>query len=123
MPTINGPITGRLGLYYEYEFLSTDPDGNDIWYIVDWDNGNIEEYGPYHSGETATESHYWEKSDSFIIKAKTKDVFGNESDWGTFEISMPRSKENDQFVFINFINRLIEKFPLLAMVLQKLKRF
>lgn len=123
IPTINGPIKGRLGLYYEYEFLSTDPDGNDIWYIVDWDDGNIEEYGPYHSGEEASEIHYWDYSDSFTIKAKTKDVFGNESDWETFDITMPKSKENDRFVFINFINRIIEKFPLFAMFLQKLKMF
>jgi len=123
IPTINGPNSGRIGLHYEYKFLSTDPNGNDIWYIVDWDDGNIEEFGPYHSGEEASEIHYWAKSDSFTIKAKTKDVFGNESDWETFDITMPRSKENDRFVFINFINRLIVKFPLLAMFLQKLERF
>ena len=31
-----GPATGGVGIDYEYTFIATDPDGDDIYYKIDW---------------------------------------------------------------------------------------
>ena len=118
IPTIYGPLSGHVNLNYEYTFQSTDPEENDIWYIVDWGDGEIEELGPFSSGEETSIYHYWEKKGSYTIKVKTKDVFDDESDWETLDITMPKDKAKDDIRLINFLSRILDNFPLLAKLLQ-----
>jgi len=59
-PSISGPIKGEYGISYDYNFLSSDPDGTPIWYYVDWgDNSNTGWFGPYASGTEVIQSHFW----------------------------------------------------------------
>jgi len=44
-----------------------------------------------------------------MIKAKAEDIYGLESDWGTLEVTMPKSK-TIHFNF-NLLSRLFERFP------------
>jgi len=61
-PTINGPPSGRARVKYEYMFVTTDPNGDDVYYYIDWgDNINSEWIGPYHSGEEITMNHTWSR--------------------------------------------------------------
>jgi len=91
-PTIDGPTSGNAGTDYNYSFLSTDP--------IDWDDGEIEEWiGPFSSGTEINANHTWTTKGDYIIKAKARDAYGAESDWGTLEISMPKNKAiNMQFL-------------------------
>jgi hypothetical protein len=94
-PIITGPNSGKPGISYTYTFVSTNPEGNDILeYIIDWGDNTEKEIitGPFASGEQITSSHTWTKQGTFEIKAKVKDIYGAESDWGDFNVNIPRSR-------------------------------
>jgi len=77
--------------------ISYDPNNDDIYLWVDWGDGIDEGWlGPYESGAEIILNHTWEAKGRYIIKAKSKDINGEESDWGTLSISMPRAKSIDK---------------------------
>lgn len=116
-PVIDGPSTAKKGKNYDYGFTSTDPDGDDIsQYIINWgdDTGVDIIFGPFSSGEEAIANHTWDKKGTYIIKAKAKDLFGDESDWSEFEVVIPRNKAVDKLIY----HWLFERFPILCKFLQ-----
>ena len=109
-PMINGPSNGKARTKYEHTVNAIDQDNDYIYYSIDWDDGNIEEWiGPYNSGENVTLSHTWRRQGSYNIKVKATDTWGSQSDWTTISISMPKNKY--------LINR-----PILRFLLQLLAR-
>jgi hypothetical protein len=81
-PTIDGPITGAVGISYEFTVVSTDPDNDTIYYYIDWDDGTYADWiGPYTSGEIVTVYHSWDTADVYSITAKAKDEHELESEW------------------------------------------
>jgi len=115
-PTITGPTNGKVRVATAYNFTTTDPDDDDVYYFIDWgDNKNSGWIGPYTSGEQITESHSWLKKGNYTIKAKAKDPSGNESDWGTLSVTMPCSYN---IPLIQFWERLLERFPHAFPILQ-----
>ena len=103
IPDIDGETNGEAGESYEYTFVTTDPDESDIWYYIEWgDDTNTGWIGPYSSGEQITKSHTWSEEDAYIIRCKAKDVYDEESDWGTLEVTMPVNKAVDS-PFFDFI--------------------
>ena len=81
-PVITGPGGGAVGEDINYSFVSTDDNLDDIYYFIDWGDGNIEEWiGPYSSGEEITVSHMWSEIGEYEITAKAKDVRYYESEW------------------------------------------
>ena len=61
-------------------------------------------------------SHSWEKSDTYTIKVKAKDIYGMESEWSELQVTMPR----DKIIIGSLLQRLFELFPLLEVVLSKI---
>lgn len=94
IPTINGLTSGKKGEEYEYTFVSIiDPEDDNIFYYIDWGDGSFEDwFGPYEPGLDIRVKHTWNKKGTYTIKAKVKDTYGAESDWGTLEVSMPMKK-------------------------------
>ena len=89
-PTISGSLHGIAGIPYLYKFETTDLDGDNISYFVDWGDGNNSGWlGPYASGTQIQIRHKWTTQGSYTIKVKAKDPLGLESNWGTLPISMP----------------------------------
>ncbi len=94
-----------------------DPDGNDLYYYIDWGNGTTELVGPYGSGRTAKVKHIWNESGTYLIRVRSRDTFDEKSDWATLEVSMPKNRLKtyfDRFSYINpwilnIINQIIEK--------------
>ncbi|MCK4902845.1 MAG: PKD domain-containing protein, partial [Thermoplasmatales archaeon] len=114
IPDIDGTTSGKIGTLYTYIFKSTDPDEDDLYYYINWDDGNIEEWiGPYNSGEDAVVSHTWSEKGTYTIKAKVKDDYDMESDWGTLTVSMPRNRAYSNTLLL----RLLERFPILQKTL------
>jgi hypothetical protein len=114
-PEVTGPTQGRTGVTYEWTFVSTDPDGHDITYYVDWGDecGGAEWHGPYPSGEDIIIAHRYTFSNTFIINTMAMDEFGAESNWTYFEVTIPRGKIS----FNTIIMRLLERFPMLSYLL------
>jgi len=82
VPTIKGPTTGIIGKEYEYTVVTTDPDGDQISYYIDWgDSTNSSWFGPYGSGDEATAKNTWTSLGDYEIRAKAKDKYDRESNW------------------------------------------
>ena len=114
-PNITGPTSGTAGIKYDYNFETTDPDGNDVWYYIEWgDLTNTGWLGPYSSGEEITEKHTWSNRDTYTVRVKAKDVYDAESDWGTLEVTMPKNK------IINPFERFLENHPYMFPILRQL---
>jgi len=93
VPIITGETNGKSGQTYTYSFISTDPDGDDINYCIDWGCGDPEFcIGPFSSGTEQSDSHEWSEG-TYVIKVKAQDSNGAESEWGTLTISMPKTKD------------------------------
>ena len=117
-PTITGPANGKIKVAIAYNFTTTDPDSNDVSYYIDWgDETNSGWIGPYTSGDEITQSHTWTKKGDYTIKAKAKDSFGNESDWGELSVTMPYSYN---LPFMQLWERLFERFPYAFPILRHL---
>ena len=114
-PTIDGLTSGKAGTPYDYTFRAIDPDGTDIWYYIDWDDGQTEEWiGPYESGEEVIVSHTWEEQGTYTIQAKAKDPYDAEGPWGELEIEMPISYNS---LFLKFLEKFPRAFPLIRFIL------
>jgi len=103
-PTIDGPTSGKPGVEYDYKFISTDPDGDDVFFMVSWGccgpGQDFHTYGPFESGEEAIIKKVYGEEGTFSIQAYAKDMDDAESDIVTLEVIMPKGKvvivENDE---------------------------
>ena len=108
-PTIRGSIDGKVEKPYRYTVSSTDPNGDDVYYFIDWgDNTTSNWIGPYPSGEEITESHTWTVEGNYTIKAKAKDIYEWKSDWMTLTVTMPYSHNKS---IPHFLELLFQRFP------------
>jgi len=81
-PEISGPSEIDIGKDYDFKFVSGDPLGDDIYYLIDWGDGCIEEWiGPYPSNQEITVSHACFKKGNITIAAKAKNTIGCEGGW------------------------------------------
>jgi subtilisin family serine protease len=81
-PTMTGPTNGIVGEEYEYTFNATDLDGDSVKYFINWSDGDTEWTEYYPSDSDVKVKHTWSKSGIYTLKAKAKDIYGFESDWG-----------------------------------------
>ena len=116
-PIVDGPAHGKPGIDYNYTFVSTDQDGDDIWYHISWgDKEIIYIYGPYPSGEEITLSYNWSEKGTFVISCWARDIYDSISNVSTLKVTMPRDKSTS----ISPLLRFLERYPLLNLLLQKL---
>jgi hypothetical protein len=119
--TIDGPNRGNPDISYEFGFSCIDSYGDEIGeYIIRWGDDSDEEIiiGPFSSGEEVFANHSWDEKGSYTIQAKAKDVYGAEcSSWGSFVISIPRTRT----VLNLWYHWFLERFPLLERLLDIIK--
>jgi len=110
-PTIDGPDSGKWGKPYYFTFQSSDIEGSEIWYYIDWGDGTPTSWmGPYVSGYELSDAHTWGTQDSYVVRCKAKDVYGIQSDWAEHEITIPRTRASSYLWFL-------ERFPMLQRLL------
>ena len=115
-PLITGPTNGNLGILYEYEFNSIDPDGDDLYYIVHWGDSFVQKIGPCNSSEEILLKHCWYSINdpiyTYIIEAQARDIHDMSSEWAKLEVNMPKSYA------INM--SLLDNHPYLIPIIRKL---
>ena len=116
-PSISGPVSGMVNANKKYTVSSTDPEGNDIWFLIKWsEEETYQIYGPYKSGEEVTIGHYWQKIGSHTISVKAKDVFNDESELETFNIRIPKNKARDISGLLLY--KVINRFPFISILVK-----
>ncbi len=107
----NSPILGGISEGYtrkEYEFSieSNDSEGDEIYYLINWDDESSNEWiGPFESGEKVCVNQTWNKEGEYEIKAKARDITGEESDWSEVKtISIKDFDENNVKIIIKTIS-------------------
>jgi parallel beta-helix repeat protein len=116
-PIIVGPSNAKPGLEHNYTFIASDPNNDDLYYNIDWDDGTFEEwFGPYPSGVEVTYGHTWSEKGKYVIKARVKDTNELFSPWGTLDITISKNK----ILTNTFFQKLLERFPLLEQFLNLL---
>ena len=118
IPTIEGPVKGKAGVEQEYTISSVDPDGDDVYFWVQWYEGcpGISWDGPYQSGEEVVYKHTYEEKGNYQIRVQAKDVNDELSDWGTLDVSMPKAMQKSTYIYIRFL----ERFPFLSNIINKI---
>ena len=113
----SGSASGRPNIEYSYSSNTIDPQGDNIFYLFNWGDGNDSGWiGPFSSGETCEATYSWENQGNYGIKVKAKDIFGSESYWSDpLSVSMPKTKSINEFN--PWIFRLIQRFPILEFLL------
>ena len=67
---------------FEFSTSTTDPEGDQVYYMWDWGNDNYSDWlGPYTSGQTSLASHIWNELGDYEIRVKAKDNYNAESEW------------------------------------------
>ena len=117
-----GPTTGQYRACYTYNTTTTDPDGDEVYYLWDWGDGTQSKWlGPYASGTTTQATHTWTDKGSFEIKVKAKDTDGLESDWSDpLPIKMPMNSAS--LSLLSFF-MFFEWVPLVFHILQQLLEY
>ncbi|MBN1763583.1 MAG: S8 family serine peptidase [Methanomicrobia archaeon] len=73
----SGLTNGEIGNSYSYSTVTTDPDGDDVYYWFDWGDGtNSNWIGSYFSGTSGSASKEWSNPNIYSVKAKAKDAHG-----------------------------------------------
>jgi len=116
-PEIEGPNTGVPHTTYSYKVSAIDPQGDDVTFTVDWDDGTSDEgLGPVASGEQLDIDHSWSRQGNYTLRVKAIDTHGNESYWTTLSVVMPKNKPAAPS-FSQLLERILSRFPLLDKIL------
>jgi hypothetical protein len=74
------PAGKTLGIWhveYTYTTSTTDPNGDQIYYLFDWGDGSTSGWlGPFQSGMTVSGSHTWTQLGTYPVRVKARDVWG-----------------------------------------------
>jgi len=102
-PIITGETNGNAGNEYDYIISSVDPDGDDVYFEIEWFIGcpGIFWEGPYKSGEQVIKSNTWNEEGNYTITVRVKDSNGLEGESSTLINTMPNQK---------FIQSLFQQF-------------
>jgi len=107
----SGQIRGNVTVEYTYTTNTTDPDGNQVYYLWDWGDGTQSEWlGPFASGAQVYAQKSWNAKGIYRIKVKVKDISGVESAWSDpLPITMPTSKSTQMMSLLaQFLHNLLQ---------------
>jgi len=103
-PSIIGETSISSGQTYSFEISSSDPDGDELYYLVEWGDGD---YTIIEPGDSTTVSHKFSKSGK--IKVKAIDSGGLWAENILSVSSSPKNKHTDM-PLLEVLNNLLERF-------------
>jgi parallel beta-helix repeat protein len=113
-PEITGPTSGKAGVEHDYTFDTVDPNGDKIYFEINWDDNIENEYSEINSGR-ANVKHTWDEEGTYNIKVRAVDTYNAESTWSDpLIVTMPKS--NNQL--INLFLQFLENHPIIYRILQ-----
>ena len=115
-PTITGPDQGDPNDPKTFTFHSSDPDGGNVRYYIDWGDGTNEWTGWYPACTPVDVIHTYTKSGRYTITAYAEDECGLISSTSSFLYICPRDKVL-KISFLQFLQIYLNWFRLLQKLL------
>jgi len=111
----SGPTSIRKNVLYTFSSSTTDADGDMLYYLFDWGDGNSSGWiGPYDSGDLVEANHSWMEKGKYSIRVKAQDVHGIQSDWSeALSISFVKDKFLCKFNFRDSLEFIRLKYKLI----------
>lgn len=131
-PVILKEKCGWNGEIYQLTFSSVDPDGDAVYYHIDWGKKESGENlftcepddpqeawrGPYKSGDEVTCKHEWSEKGRYTITIKAKDKYDFVSPETTMTVSKPKIKVLHNSIFLLLFEQLANIFPILREIIK-----
>ena len=116
-PVVTVPDKVRRGKLFKVEVVSTDPDGDDVYYRDELNDCTSQWYGPFPSGQKY--SYMMSISGApgtYTLGVQSKDTFDAESEWTYSQINVTKNKElnNPLLRFLQFHPNM---FPIIRYLL------
>ena len=112
---IKGPILRRADVQQNYTFNVIDPNGDCLFYKIDWGDGMSEQsISPYDTDVNLTLYHAWKKPGIYTITAKAEDPFGEKTNTEIIKVIILPKKG----ALISFFLTFLERFPLLKQIIE-----
>ncbi len=119
-PTISGPARGKTGIEYNFTFVTTDSEGDDVKYIINWGDNISNTTGFNPSGTNLTVSHSWATKGKYTISVKAEDEFGLISPEATKVVTITKNKIIDNPI-LKFFESHQNLFQILQKIIQRLR--
>jgi len=121
IPIVTGPDECSKRVEYNFSARCFHVDGYNVSFFFDWGDGSNSGWTNFvPPGVSINASHTWKTVSDykiFNIKVKAKDVYGAESDWTTFKVTVPKTKA----ININlFLQRFFQRFPFFEKILNQI---
>jgi parallel beta-helix repeat protein len=115
--TPSGTTSGTIRNKYFYSTSTIDPDGDQLYYLFNWDDGTTSGWiGPFNSGTIALASKTWTYKGTYLVKVIARDTHVKLSSWSDpLSVTMPRIKEINR-LFPNFQ----QNYPYMLSIIQNL---
>ena len=118
VPIITGEVEGSIYENYFYTFVTSDPDGSILYFYIEWGDGADSGWiGAFNSGEECVMPYRWSEEGTYVIRAKARDPYNEESDWAYLEVTMPVNQPVQYPLFNWFLERFPNTFPILRNLL------
>ena len=100
-PVVNYSISPSItNTKYIFKVMSTDPDGDNIRYIVDWGDGSYDETDYLPDGAEATLNHTWSLSGNYIVNISAVDENNASSGITTLKVKIVDEPDEKPYFFV-----------------------
>ncbi|KYK27569.1 hypothetical protein AYK20_02245 [Thermoplasmatales archaeon SG8-52-1] len=114
---INGPTSCKLDVEYTYHTSTYDPDGDQLYYKWDWEDGGTDWLGPFNSNETVEINITFYYNTIYTLRVIVKDSNHARSDWTELEVRVPRYKTIPSSLISRFLEQFPNSFPMIRQLL------
>ena len=109
-----GPESGKTGNSYTYKVSTTESEGDELYYLFDWDDGADSGWlGPYNPGDLCEASYEWDFQGEYNVRVLARDssyAFSKWSDSITVSITKGKSVDYTNFKIFEFLKNKINIF-------------
>jgi len=103
-PVVNYSISPSIkNTKYIFKVMSTDPDGDNISYIVDWGDGTCDKTDYLPDGTTATLNHTWSLSGNYIINISAVDENNASSGITALKVKIVDEPDEKSYFFLRWL--------------------
>ena len=122
IPEIDGPNNGTINILYNYTVVSTDEDGDELKYTIDWGDGTSNESEFLPSGGSYNVYHKWAVAGTYTISVTADDGSTVSANDITIKINEPPKLKQKGFDYLLLLLLLLLFLILLLLIIAKRRK-